>query len=148
MRVDPDISGRAAVLATSAAGVLSLSAVLVLQGPCALAASRLVAQPSTARAEDVGGRRIRPEATASEHCEGCRNRTPNGVARHADFTDHAMADHRRDMDEGADELLVLAGAVSFAAVVVVALAGFFGHRERARSSARHGRQDRKDSQKS
>jgi hypothetical protein len=52
------------------------------------------------------------------------------------------------MDAGADELLMLAGAVFLTAVVFVLLAGFLGHRERARSRARLARQDAKGMRKS
>ena len=155
MRVDLVTSGRTAGLVAFAIKRLGLPVLLTLQASCAAAASHLDDRPSIARAEDVGNRATPPaatwspdKATDSEHCKGCRDRAPIAMAKHADLADRTTPYRRGEMDAEADELLMLAGAVSFTAVVVVLLTGFFAHRERVRSRARLAQQDTKGMQKS
>jgi cytochrome c5 len=143
MKFNPCTSNSAGALILPAMRAFGLLAIVALQMPCSSAAASVDGQLTRVGADDVGKNSVLAKAalaagkkTYGENCMDCRGRDFNDVVgTHApDLGDRATPYGGNHADSGPNEILMIAGGVSFSAVVWIFLLGFWGSRERVGSA--------------
>jgi hypothetical protein len=138
MKFNPRTSNDAGTWIRPVIGAFGLSAIAALQMPCSSAAAsmggqltRVGADPVLAKSTPAPGAKTRDGA-----CMDCHGRDLKDVVGTPapDSGDRAFSYGSNHADSGPNEIFMIAGGVSFSAVVGIVLLGIFGSREPVRSA--------------